>query len=696
MVWYSEERTEFLNYTKPYLNIRHYIFVPTSDKSTDNIDDLTNKTIAIPKGYAQIKYLHEHYPDIEILEVDGSIAAIDSVITGKADALIENTALVSYYSREMNITGLRPVEVFDVTVSELHMTTRKDWPILRDILQKGLDAIENEERFQIAKRWTDFVTTDEVVEKFELNQDEKSYLEQKKIIKVGIDPNFAPFEWFDENGDFRGVSKDFLAILSEKLTVEFEVVKTDSWQETLELAQLGDIDMLTDAVKTPEREKFLSFTDFHIDTPVVIFAHQDKGFIGDIKRLKGKKLAVVSGYFMVDILTKSHPEIELIRVENEIEAFDLLLSGGADAFIGDGVSSNFLLQKEGIDEIKYSGEAPNKSFHSMAVTQQNLELLPILQKTIKTIPSNQKERIIGKWMATKINRGLDKETVVIYALLILLVIAIVIIWNLRLRRSKETLEENETKLNQLVEEKTHHLKLAKEEAEIANKEKSRFLANMSHELRTPMHAILSFASLGLKRTEEQKAFGYFDKIHVSGKRLTKLLDDLLDLSKLESGKLEPDFENNDIGIVMLECIESVESLLNEKNISINFNYETEIIGFFDEKLITQVIINLLSNAIKFSPEDTRVNVIIRIDKNEQTIIVSVTDEGVGIPKNEIIDIFDQFVQSTVTRTGSGGTGLGLPISKEIIHLHHGKIWAESPPEGKNSGSSFIFQIPIQQ
>ena len=332
----------------------------------------------------------------------------------------------------------------------------------------------------------------------------------------------------------------------------------------------------------------------------------------------------------------------------------------------------------------------------MAVTQQNLELLPILQKTIKTIPSNQKERIIGKWMATKINRGLDKETVVIYALLILLVIAIVIIWNLRLRRSKETLEENETKLNQLVEEKTHHLKLAKEEAEIANKEKSRFLANMSHELRTPMHAILSFASLGLKRTEEQKAFGYFDKIHVSGKRLTKLLDDLLDLSKLESGKLEPDFENNDIGIVMLECIESVESLLNEKNISINFNYETEVIGVFDEKLITQVIINLLSNAIKFSPEDTQVNVIIRTDKNEQTITVSVTDEGVGIPKNEIIDIFDQFVQSTVTRTGSGGTGLGLPISKEIIHLHHGKIWAESPPEGKNSGSSFIFQIPIQQ
>ncbi len=262
--------------------------------------------------------------------------------------------------------------------------------------------------------------------------------------------------------------------------------------------------------------------------------------------------------------------------------------------------------------------------------------------------------------------------------------------------SREILNSQKTLLEVQVNERTRELQEAMQRAEQANHEKSRFLANMSHELRTPMHAILNFVNLALKKAEDPKLQRFLQNIRTSGIRLTGLLNDLLDLSKLEAGKMVVNFSFQDMLTLIKDTLNELDSLLQNKHMKIQLNGNTAE-AFFDQKLITQVLVNLLSNSIKFSPEHSTITINVQIT-DPGTILsrlhVSIQDEGIGIPEDELDSVFDKFVQSSSTLTHAGGTGLGLPITREIIQLHHGHIVAESPPDGCTQGALFRFDIPI--
>jgi len=241
---------------------------------------------------------------------------------------------------------------------------------------------------------------------------------------------------------------------------------------------------------------------------------------------------------------------------------------------------------------------------------------------------------------------------------------------------------------------------AKEEAEQANQSKSIFLANMSHELRTPMHGILSFASLGIKRSESDKNdkfFKYFSLIEQSGKRLLTLLNDLLDMAKLEAGKMEITFRHYSLLKVVEAVIAEQSAQLSEKDIKIDWLEPPADSGMLmDKTRITQVVVNLFSNAIKFSTPGKPLILSIKRDSeilNEEALMFSIEDTGIGIPADELKTIFNKFDQSSRSETGTGGTGLGLPICQEIITAHRGKIWAENSP---NQGAIFSFVIPLHQ
>lgn len=236
------------------------------------------------------------------------------------------------------------------------------------------------------------------------------------------------------------------------------------------------------------------------------------------------------------------------------------------------------------------------------------------------------------------------------------------------------------------------LSIAKESAEKSNRSKSEFLANMSHELRTPMHGILSFSKFGVKKSEtasREKLHQYFTNIQTSGHRLLALLNDLLDLSKIEVGKMEMAPSDNDLVALFESCHLEQQQRVDDLDLTIHYEQSASpVVGHFDPVRIGQVITNLLSNAIKFSPRGGAINIVTKID--EQQLIFSIQDQGLGIPDDEIETIFDAFVQSSKTKTGAGGTGLGLAISKQIIEIHKGKIWAENSHDG---GALFTFIIP---
>jgi signal transduction histidine kinase len=265
------------------------------------------------------------------------------------------------------------------------------------------------------------------------------------------------------------------------------------------------------------------------------------------------------------------------------------------------------------------------------------------------------------------------------------------------RRTAELKETNHRLSNEIEEHKKTVKKLvtAKETAEIANATKSKFLANISHELRTPMHGILGFAKLGISKIDtltREKLNEFLKEIANSGERLLRLLNDLLDLSKLEAGKTTFFFERGSLSLSILKAIAETSLLAKEKKITMEFDHpdfpdEAE----FDQQKMGQVLENLIVNSIRYSPENSHIHM--RLERHQNAFRVSITDNGVGIPEIELEHIFNEFVQSSQTDLGAGGTGLGLSICRQIIEEHNGKIWAENNPRG---GAILRFQIPISQ
>lgn len=271
------------------------------------------------------------------------------------------------------------------------------------------------------------------------------------------------------------------------------------------------------------------------------------------------------------------------------------------------------------------------------------------------------------------------------------------------KKAESELKRHRDHLQEMVAERTERLDVALREAQAANLAKSEFLANMSHELRTPMHAILSFSELGEDRAEagnQPKIAQYFSRIGQSAKRLLGLINDLLDLAKLEAGHRELKPAAIEILSLLRHTSSQLESLLLARQLTVDVSYstlDTTLIG--DPKRIAQVLHNLLSNAIKFSPDGSTIKVhvgeaelcLVELNLPQPALAISFSDTGIGIPQGELQSIFEKFVQSSATKSGAGGTGLGLAICREIVHQHRGTIVAQNNAGG---GACFTVTLPL--
>ncbi len=235
---------------------------------------------------------------------------------------------------------------------------------------------------------------------------------------------------------------------------------------------------------------------------------------------------------------------------------------------------------------------------------------------------------------------------------------------------------------------------AKNEAEAANILKSEFLANMSHELRTPLNSIIGFSDILLDSEAgplADRQMKYVSNISKSGKHLLTLINDILDLSKIEAGKMELQHEKFLFRDVLNDVEAVVSPLAENKNLCLSTSIGADDICINADRLkLTQVLFNLVSNAIKFTPEGG--SVMIRTENNADTLVIKVEDTGIGIPESAQCDLFKPFTQvESSSNRQFGGTGLGLSLAKKLIKLHGGEIWVESEP---GSGSVFGFSVPL--
>jgi len=232
--------------------------------------------------------------------------------------------------------------------------------------------------------------------------------------------------------------------------------------------------------------------------------------------------------------------------------------------------------------------------------------------------------------------------------------------------------------------------------ETANQHKSEFLANMSHELRTPLNAIIGFSEVLLERLFgeiNEKQDDYLKDIHSSGKHLLSLINDILDLSKVEAGRMELDLATFDLPSAISNAMTLVRERAQRHGIKLGLDTDPELgETVADERKFKQILLNLLTNAVKFTPDGGRVEV--RARRDEENVIVAVHDTGIGIATEDQGAVFEEFRQVGRHYTNKQeGTGLGLALTRKFVELHGGRIWLESEP-GK--GSTFTFTIPIKR
>jgi len=515
-------------------------------------------------------------------------------------------------------------------------------------------------------------------QKFRLFPHEREWLKSVEPLRIGIDPDWPPLEFWGESGTHEGIISDYLALLQKDLQIDLEYVATSSWKETMERARGGDLDLVPGLNDLPERREFLAFTDPYLNIPLVIAARMDGDYVGGLRSLRGKTAGLVAGYAVNAILLEEYPEIRF-KIFPDIQAALMALHRRqVHGVIQSNLVLSYYIKFLGLGSLQIVAPTPYEDLLSMGVRRDLAPLVPILNRLLASVTENEKELILDKWTTRPIPGYVNWQRIwnVFFGVFGagFIFVVVILFWNRKLAAEVTERQRVEIKLEE-----------QKIRAESANRAKSVFLANMSHEIRTPLNAILGYAQL-MKRdpalSVHQREF--VETIKKSGDHLLQLITDILEMSKIEAGRVDLEEAPFDLHGMISQMEKLFRPEVEHREILLEIRRNAEVPPYLlgDEKKVRQVLLNILGNAVKFSSQG---KILFEIESEslgvrQRQIFFKIWDSGPGVPEGELEKIFEPFEQ---TREGidKGGTGLGLPISRHYARLMGGDLALTNVPGG---------------
>ena len=355
-IYHSKEREDYVHYTTSYIRVTEFVFSCSDNKTISNFNDLQDKTIIVVKGYTIEGFLRSNYPEFNLITAPTIQDALKKLITGKADAFINDIISTSYHIKELSLVGIKPIAPIPFLEPTVHMAVRKDWPVLKNLINRILKTITESEHNAIKNHWISL--TEKKIEKklpkVTLTPDEQAWLKNHPVIRVHNEKNWPPFNYF-EYGSPRGLSIDYMNLLAELLGLEIEYVTGPSWNEFLGMMRSKELDVMLDIVKTEDRMKYIRYTDPYFRNPNVIVSLQKHSY-ETIRDLFGKTVVFPKGFFYEEVLTRFFPQIKRLPVEDTLASLKTVMSGKADAVLADLAAAQALINKNMLIGLRISGE----------------------------------------------------------------------------------------------------------------------------------------------------------------------------------------------------------------------------------------------------------------------------------------------------------------------------------------------------
>lgn len=665
---YTDERAKTMLFSdQPMGEEKYYLYadLANSNISASDLTTLNGKSIAMMEQSVQTTQFCEWEEKYHIKTKHVYVDSID-----QAKELFAKHEIQGVISSETSIWVEDELSAI-VTIggSDIYYGISKERSDLKDELDNAVRSMENDKPFFQDELYQEYIATQSVAV---LTGDEQEWLKQHNPIRVGYMENDTGFSTVDsKTGEVVGVINDYIDFAKNCFDqpLNFELVEFESLDEQIQAMKTNKIDMIFHVSQNPyyAEENELALSNTVLSVPIAAVTSLDAFDESEENTVAiAKENAKFKWY-----ISYNYPKWKIMACDSVKDAEKAVQAGKADCFIArTGQTLQYVNDKK-LHSV-FLTKTANSSF---AVSKGDTELLAILNKTLKSMQTSKLSGAVSMYedSARKVTMTdfiKDNFLVVTVAfVLVFLTIFAIIISLLKKARVAEG-----------------KAKKAQAQAESANAAKSMFLFNMSHDIRTPMNALLGYNQLMKKELTDPKLLDYQEKMEHAGNILLSIINNVLDLARIESGKVELDVNYADIDKILKETCEVFEASAKKKGVQLVYKSEiTHNHVMCDMTKVQEIFTNIISNAGKYTPAGGHITIHTQEMECDQKgfarIKTEVIDDGIGMSKEFLPMLFDSFSRERNTTIGKiAGTGLGMPIVKRLVDLMNGNIEVESELE----------------